>query len=221
MKKNWIFVVLATLTVAFFASAQVMAAGPVVNNSAHSPSHTPGVPPTSVATPGVALGKSSSNPHGKPANYRGSINTVDASSLVLTLRDGSSVTFVLDTGTVVKIPTMRGSGSVADLKSGMEVGVHAVDGSGTLTAKMVLVVPGKPVLMHRVGVVTAYTAGASITIQATDGNTYTYLITSATRLLPSSLASQLAVGSYVTIIMPRDVTGGAATASGIVIHPTP
>jgi hypothetical protein len=88
-----------------------------------------------------------------------------------------------------------------------------------LTAVQISVTPGKPLPKHHVGVVTAYEAGVSITIEARDGNEYTFLITEETKILPANRAEELAVGRRVTIISHRDVTGGPFTAQGIVVHP--
>jgi len=226
MKKTWIFVTLIALIAVLFTTAQVMAS-PAGAGSPFKPSHTPGTQATAMATQGSpqgnlqgnAQGNSNGQPNGKPVNNIGTIGAVDSTSLTLDLRDGSSVVFAIDTGTRIKIPTMGKTATVADLLTGMKVGVHAVDNAGVLTAKIVLVIPGKPVLMHRVGVVTDYQPGVSITIQTADGSLFTYLLTTTTKLLPAALADQLVVGSRVTIIMPRDVTGGSPTAKGIVIHP--
>jgi len=65
--------------------------------------------------------------------------------------------------------------SVADPAA--PVTTEAVD---EFTAVKVQVVPGKPARIHRVGVVTAYTAGESITILAKDGNEYTFELSELT-----------------------------------------
>jgi hypothetical protein len=70
-----------------------------------------------------------------------------------------------------------------------------------------------------VGVVTAYTAGQSITIQAKDGASYTFALNAEIKLLPPERADKLTIGSRVTIIAPRDPASGGVTVLGIVIHP--
>ena len=82
-----------------------------------------------------------------------------------------------------------------------------------------MVIPGKPTKIHRVGVVIAYTPGVSITIQDKNGNEFTFTLTGETKLLPAERAEELAVGSRVTIIAPRDPASGGVTVKGIVIHP--
>ena len=109
---------------------------------------------------------------------------------------------------------------MADIQVGVRVLVRAVEAEdGALTALRISVSPGKPAPKHHVGEVTAYEEGASITILAHDGNEYTFLITEETKILPAERADELAVGRRVTIISPRDVTGGPFTAKGILVHP--
>jgi hypothetical protein len=171
------------------------------------PQHTPGAQATAHA--GI---------HGKPTIFHGTLGTLSPSSLTLTLDDGSSVTIGLTADTRIKVPGPKAQGDV--LLVGMRATVMAfTDSSDALVARSVMVIPGQPVRAHRVGTVTAYSAGASITILATDGSSYTFALTAGTVILPAARAAQLAVGSRVTIIAPRDPStlGGAAT--GIVIHP--
>jgi len=218
MKKNWIYVTLITLIAVFFATAQVMASPANDARQFGKPMVTPGTQATAMAS-GHTQGNNASTLHGKRANYFGTILTVDLTSLVITLKDSTTQTFVLDSSTIIRIPTLGRGATVANLLVGMRVGVHAVNDAGTLTAKIVLAIPGKPALVHRVGVVTDYQAGVSITIQTKDGSTFTFLVNDKTKILPAERVDQLVVGATVTIIMPRDVTGGVATAKGIVVHP--
>ena len=181
------------------------------------PGKTPGAVATRVAEM-HAVGQKG-NPNGKPENYRGEISSVDAGSITLLLKDDPSVTILIDSQTHIRIPTFKGA-SIKDLKPGMTVMVQARrDQDDSLTAKAVVLIPGKPSKMHRVGIVTAYEAGASITIQDKDGQTFTFLINADTKILPKDRVDLLVVGARVTIICPRDVTGGDALAAGIVVHP--
>ena len=219
MKKTWLIVTILTLIGLFFVTTQALASpGLSASNNGHAPSNTPGAKATEVAAGGTSQGIG--NPNGKHVNFRGTIAVVTPTSLTLTLKDGSSVTFVLTTTTSIKVPTLGRTATVANLLVGMDVNVNAIkDNAGVMTARIVLVVPGKPTLTHRVGSVTDYKAGISISILAQDGNTYTFLLTSTTKILPLNLAGNLVVGAQVTIIAPRDVSGGTLTATGIVVHP--
>jgi len=94
------------------------------------------------------------------------------------------------------------------------------NGNSNGTAPNVVVVaPGKPTKQHHVGVVTEYIPGVSITIIAHDRTSNTYLISPSTKILPKGRVDQLAVGRLVTVIFPRNKTGGPTTAAGIVVHP--
>lgn len=152
-------------------------------------------------------------------NYKGVIATADAAGMTLTLDDGSTQAFVFDAATVFKIPTLAGAGTAADLLPGMKVTVKAVDVAGVLTAMKVVVIPGQPMRVHRVGIVSAYTPGESISILARDGQEYIFTLATEVRILPPELADTLAVGCKVTIIAPRDVTQLEPVAVAIVIHP--
>ena len=90
--------------------------------------------------------------------------------------------------------------------------------SGALTARMVVVIPGKQTRSHGLGWVTQY-SGARITIRAHEGNSYTFLLSGDTKILPEERAGELAVGSFVTIIAPRDPSSTQPTAKGVVVHP--
>ncbi len=151
--------------------------------------------------------------------FSGEVLWVGDSSLTVKSETGEEITFQVNEETSVKIPTLKDA-NLADIQVGVRVLVRAVgEEDGTFTALQVSVSPGKPAPKHHVGEVTAYTAGASITILAHDGNEYTFRITEETKILPADRADELAVGRRVTIISPRDVTGGPFTAKGIVVHP--
>ncbi len=178
------------------------------------PQHTPGVPPV---TPG-AQATAHAGMTGKPQIFRGTISAVNSSGLTLTLMDGTSQTIGLTSQTQIRIPGPKNSG--ATLQVGMQVMVMAfTDQSNNLVARAVMVIPGQPTRVHRVGWVTAYTPGSSITIKAMDGSTSTFALTANTKILPTN-ANQPVVGSFVTIIAPRIPSALGWTAIGIVVHPT-
>jgi len=202
------------LIVGLFFTTQAFA-GPA---SAVEAKKTPGTPPGAQRTPGAHKTPRPTKFHARPQNYKGTISAVDSSSLTLSLGDGSSITVALTSETRIKIPAAH-SGT-ATLQVGMTAMVQALpDESGALVARHIVVVPGKPGLVHRVGWVTDYQAGASITIQAHDGNLYTFQIGADTKILPAERAAQLAVGARVTVIAPREPSALGWTARGIVVHP--
>ncbi len=157
--------------------------------------------------------------HGKPEILRGTIAAVDASSLTLTLADGTTTTVGLTADTKIHVPGPQSAGDT--LLVGMRAAVMALTDPSTnaLVARMVIAIPGQPVRVHRVGKVTAYTSDSIITIQAIDGNSYTFSLTTDTKILPQDQAANLGVGSLVTIIAPRVPSSLDWTAKGIVVHP--
>jgi hypothetical protein len=218
MKKILFLVTILTLLGMFFATTQVFASSPALAGPMKTPDHTPGAKATERAIEKATQGIG--NPQDKHVNIRGTIKAVNTSSLTLTLDDGSSLNIILTADTIIKIPTLGHSATAADLFAGMKVTVNATkDSAGALTARLVVVIPGKPILTRRVGTVTAYKPGISITIQVQDGKLYTFLLTAKTKILPAARADKLAVGVRVTIIAPRDVAGGTLTAMGIIVHP--
>ena len=155
----------------------------------------------------------------KKVNFSGEVIEVGAGSLTIKSKTGEAVAFTVNEDTSVKIPTLKDA-TLADIPIGVRALVRAIqEEDGTYTALAISVSPGKPAPKHHVGEVTAYEEGVLITILAHDGNEYTFLITEETKILPAERADELAVGRRVTIISPRDVTGGPFTAAGIVVHP--
>src|SRR5258707_2375237 len=74
-----------------------------------------------------------------------------------------------------------------------------------------------PLSLH-VGWVTAYTPNSTITIDGHDGTLFTYSLTGNIKILPMNRASQLTIGSRVTILAKRDPSTCGWTAFGIVVH---
>ena len=212
MNKKPLIVIFALMLGLILVTTQALA-GPVVTLDAKPTPHTPGPQ----GTPG-AQATQHAGIHGKHQNYRGTIAALSSSNLTLTLKDGSSVSLSLTADTRIRIPGHKNAG--ASLQVGMQAMAQAIaDGNGNLIAVAVMAIPGKPTRVHRVGTVTAYSPGGSITIQASDGNTYTFNLTADTKTLPAERAGDLAVGSRVTIIAPRDPSSLSSTATGIVVHP--
>jgi hypothetical protein len=225
MKKTALLTILTLTISSFLITTQVLASSAAnISTKGGPPSGTPGSQHTPEAqnthgprnTPGAQATAHATNQdcRGKHQNYRGTITSVNP--LQLTLRDGSPISFALTQDTRMKFPGPNGS--TAALQSGMQAMVQAVaDQNGNLTACAVMAIPGQPTRVHRVGWVTEYTPGVSITIRASDGNTYTFALTGDTKILPAG--SEVNPGSRVTIIAPRDPSALGWTAIGIVVHP--
>ncbi len=217
MKRKWLVGLTIILCLAFFISTINVSAATTIGLAAKKTPRTPGAQATL-----NALNKPTKPNEGKFENFNGVIESVNSTSLSLTLEDNSLVSFTLSGTTKIKIPTLGKNASIDDLQINQNVRVKAYQGeSDDWIAVMVNVIPGKPAIVHHVGTVIAYTPAASITIKDKDGQSFTFYITADTKILPFERVSQLGVGSMVTIICPRNVTGGTLTAKGIVIHPVP
>ncbi len=186
-------------------------------NGSHGPQTTPGAKATDKADERATAGLGKLK--GQRLTFRGVVANVGGGSLTLTLAGGGSQTFAVTAATRIHIPTLGGGATLADVNVGASALVQVLKNDASMTALYISVVPGKPQPVHRVGIVTAYTPGASITVQDKKGQSSTFLITPATKILPAERANQLGVGSFVTIISRRDPTGGPLTAQGIVVHP--
>lgn len=165
--------------------------------------------------------------------YQGIVDAVGDQSLTLKLSSNAVITVVVSDTVKVNVQGVKPRATLSDVEVGARVLVQvrkAADGS--LTAVHINAFPPKPEKRQRVGIVTEYTPGVSITIQGKDGLagtdgvttthtvTTTYILTTTTVILPAGRSSQLAVGVRVTIIAPHAAAKGSQlVAQGIVIHP--
>ncbi len=266
MKKIWIFFTFVTLIALFFTTVNVMASGQQAPDPVGKmKTRTPGAKATEKAGMegntgggngnGQENGNGQGNGHGKPekvkyTNYKGVVEAVaeDFTNMTVTLKDGSSQVFVLNEKTAVKVPTLGKSATIKDLVKGDGVMVAAYKAEDdSLVAAGIVVIPGKPEKIHRVGKVVEYIkpgeapeappadenppaegsvdgckdleAGQGcITIENKDGQQFSFIVTDQTKILPPGQEDKLVVGVVVTIICPRDVAHRTLTAAGIVIH---
>jgi len=215
MNKYRVILFLVLSLMLLLVTSQVFASSG--NSNPQASQNTPGAKATEKAIERAT--EQAGNPNGKHENFRGIVSAIDSTSVTLTLRDGSSVTVGMNADTRLKFPGLKNSTPSA-IQPGMNAMVQAIrDQDDNLIARAVMVIPGKPSKIHRVGIVIEYTANNSITIQDEHGNTYTFVIVGETKLLPAERAQTLAVGSRVTIIAPRAPATGGVTVKGIVIHP--
>ena len=191
---------------------------PTAEQHGGPPPITPGAKATAEA--GQQGQQGQGNPHGQPQILHGTITNLtpptNPTSMMLTLTDGSTATVGLNGDTKIKVPGPKSDGDT--LLVGMRVVVWAfTDQSNNLLARFVITIPGQPVRVHRVGTVLEYTQGVMIKIHATDGNDYTFNLTTSTQILPSNSPANLQ-GLLVTVIAPRDPSTLVWTATGIVVH---
>jgi len=179
-------------------------------------------------TPGAVHPERSITPpaqHGTPPaergdNRHGISGTVTAKagvSFTVSTKQGNEVVIVT-ADTKFRFPTKH-NGTFADLAVGDRVAVNGTPSASGLVAKQVAVAPGKPTIQHRVGTVTAYTAGSSITIQDVRGGSETFTLTALTTIR-NPKGSGVAVGDKVTVVSRRDPSSDTFTATAIVVHPS-
>src|SRR5512143_2116923 len=163
MKRLPIVGILILLLTLLVATTRAMASPMALTVSGAGYPHNTGTPeahPGGGNTPGAHATEQAGKHglHGKPTILRGTIASVDASSLVLTLADGSTVTIALTADTKIHVPGPQSAGDT--LVTGMHAVVMALTDPNTngLVARMVVAIPGKPVRGHRVGTVAAYSA---------------------------------------------------------------
>jgi hypothetical protein len=220
MKKYPILLILL-LSLALLASTTQVFASPALDIG--TPTETPTATATATEIPNMATQRANLNAtrqagklHGNREHFKGTVSAADATSLTLTLGDGSSVTIGLDAKTRVLFPLPKGA-RPGHIRPGDVALVQAVRMSNdSLVALFILVMPSKPSRVHRIGTVTDYVAGVSITVQDRTGATITFAITNATKIMPSDRAGLLAKGLQVTIV----AQGNSSDAIGIVIFPS-
>ncbi len=159
-------------------------------------------------------------PGAKRHAYFGVVKSVGADSFVLDTKQGETITVTVTLQTKFHIPGLKDA-TLADVSVGDRAAVNGTPGTAGLTAKNVAVAPGKPTVQHRVGIVTAYTAGASITIEDVKGGTETFALTTGTEIRGPKGVTTVAVGDRVTVVARRQPSTDVFTATAIVVHPKP
>ncbi len=217
------------LILGLFFSAATVFASPAPAPQAKS-THTPEASGQPEKTPGAkatekAVERATEGRGKQRTTYHGTVAAVGNDSLSLITTEGQALTFAVTADTKINVPGKGARGALTDLTPGGRVLVQAFAGD-QLTALHIVLQMGAgetgeaaQAPAHRVGVVTAYTPGESITIQGNDGGATTFQITSDTKILPAARVALLVVGARVTIIAAPDSGDGEAVARGIVIQP--
>lgn len=186
--------------------------------SGNSPEGTPGANET-----GEADERETEKPgelEGERSNFKGTVTAAGGESLTLALANGESMTFVVTDITKIKVPGLGPDATLADVRTGAQATVGALQMEAGTWMALRIHVSSKPEKIHRDGIVTQYVAGVSLSIMAKDGNPYTFVITANTKMTPWHRVSQLGVGTRVKISAERDVTGAEWIARHVGIHPS-
>jgi hypothetical protein len=216
--KKYSLVLILLLSLALLVTTTQAFASPAPDSGAPTETPTPTATATEVPNAATQLAnlkatRQAGKPHGNREHFKGTVSAVDDTSLTLTLGDGSSLTISLDPKTRVLSSSPKGS-RAGRVRAGDVALVQAIrTSSDSLVALFIMVMPSKPSRVHRIGTVTDYVPGVSITIQDRSGATVTYAINNATKIMPSDRAGLLAKGLLVTIV----AQGDSSTAIGIVI----
>jgi hypothetical protein len=155
-------------------------------------------------------------PIGKVGVVRGEVQSITGNVITIGDKDVQ-----VNDQTRYHIPTRGKLATLADIEVGMQVVAMVYNQDGTLIARQVLVIPGRPEIKHHVGTVTDFSydpaTGGSITIEDKDGNSLAFVILAGQfKVLPQG--ATVAVGDKVTVISHRDPAQDRLIASGVVIR---
>lgn len=140
--------------------------------------------------------------------------TVGSTAFTLTTRHQGIVTIFVNSETKYQVPGVKNA-TLDNFKAGDEVAVLAADVNGTWVALHVHLIPAKPVHVHRVGTVTDYQPGKSITLKDKKGETSTFVVTSETKIKFKRGATGVKVGDRVMVSARRDPSTDKFTAKEI------
>jgi hypothetical protein len=226
MNKKLIFVILIAMLVTFMTVTTVLAAPARATDGAKK---TPDASETAKPGKGNSDSKpgNSGNNGNKPTkspiykvlNFQGIVMNVSSESMTLLRKDGTAVTLIFTPQSTVKVPTNSKNSTIADLQINMRVTVHAymdLD-TGEIYVRSINVIPGAPEQFNRVGTVSDYQPGVSITIADETGATQTFIVTVDTQIILQDPTLTLAVGSQVTIVTPLNDNADTPTAAAIVV----
>lgn len=163
-------------------------------------------------------GKGNKHP-GRKYNFKGTVISFSETALSLTDKNGLVVNIKIDSNTDIKFTGPKATAGATIQKDEWVIARTVKDTDGSYLAIQVHVLTGKPMRVHRVGEVTDYLPGSSITVQDKKGGSTTFEVTGDTKILPIERKDSLGPGSWVTVICPRDPVNGTLKAIGIVVHP--
>ena len=166
-------------------------------------------------------GSQNSSPAQGTLDLTGLVKSVSPDQVTLTLGDGSDVVVQLGSAAQAQVSANGLGTTLSNLLTNQQVNILAHTGTNqSLIADNIQVVADASATPHRVGVVTDYQPGVSLTIADSTGQSSTFQLTADTRILPVDNTSQLGTGSHVTVMTNNSNNGaGPLTATGIVVHP--
>ena len=154
---------------------------------------------------------------GERQSFEGIIKSIASPIIVVTTKKGDE-TFQVGSATVYKVPGVTNA-TLSNFAVGNKVSVSTaavtVNNVSQQMAQRMTLIPARPVKTSRIGTVTAYTSGSSITIQDKKGNNYTFIITGDTKLNLNKGVSGITIGDRVKINAQRDPSVTQFTAKTI------
>ena len=170
----------------------------------------------------IAKKISASPPLKKHHSFVGNITGMSGDSFALTTKDGD-VTITVNNRTKYKVPGVENA-TLQNFSIGDRVAILAVEvttASGVDNVALhVALIPGRPVFIHRVGIIESYQAGVSITLRDKKGESSTFVVTNETKIVFKKGASnntEPKVGDRATVIARRDPAADQFTARAIII----
>jgi ribosomal protein L21E len=169
----------------------------------------------------IARKISAGPPLKKYHSFVGNITSVSDNSLVVTTRNGT-VTIAVNSETKCKVPGVANA-TLENFDVGDRVAILAVEVTTVSAvenvALHVILIPGRPIYIHRVGTIESYQAGASITLKDRKGESSTFIVTGDTKIIFKKGATnntEPKVGDRATVIARRDPAVEQFTATAII-----
>src|SRR5512136_949954 len=170
----------------------------------------------------IARKISASPPLKKYHSFVGNITSMSDESFVIATKNGG-VTIIVNNETKYKVPGVSNA-TLENFDVGDRVAILAVevttDNGVENVALHVILIPGRPIFIHRVGIVESYQAGTSITLKDKKGESSTFVVTNETKILFRKGATnntEPKVGDRATVIARRDPAADQFTARAIIV----
>lgn len=156
-------------------------------------------------------------PLAKHHSFVGVITSIAATNIVMTDKQKGDVTLSVNAQTKFNVPGLK-TITLANFKVGDRVAVLAIEADGGNLALHINLIPGKPIAVHRVGEISAYTAGSTITLKDKKGELSTFAITGDTQINLKRGATEIKVGDQATVLARRDPSSTEYTAKEILVY---
>jgi hypothetical protein len=161
-----------------------------------------------------------SQPLEKYHSFVGNITSKSDDSFVVTTQKGD-VTITVNNETKYEVPGVNNA-TLENFNVGDKVAVLVVEvTTGSVVENLALhvnLIPGKPIYIHRVGIIEDYQAGSNITLKDKKGESSTFIVTGDTKIIfkKGATDTEPKVGDWATVIARRDPAIDQFTAKAII-----